>query len=143
MASTIYNVESPANVAGVDANGDPTVLIIFVPSFIDMYTLLKNSRRPTWEKEFEVFVIACVMHELEHIAYHSSGRTPSKKQMIDEETKAWTATCMYTLSAFVEAGYPLDPNNSNYFQGWINCNGDQNCFGAFVANGYANIMDKR
>jgi len=141
-ASTSYNRYDPLLLASIQAELDPPVLVIFVPSVINLYTELKDSQNTDWDKQFEVSIVSAFIHELEHLVGDSQSGLKTNKGVIDDEAKAWDATCLYVLSPFVSAGYPLGPNEAGYYKNWLNCGKENNdCWRGFIGIVYEKAFE--
>ncbi|MEY4604653.1 MAG: hypothetical protein RIT43_1945 [Bacteroidota bacterium] len=119
---TTYAPQSSLTFATSDVTTDGIPRIsIAIPAFMDQYFWLKTTNKPRWQEAFEVFVVAGIMHELDHLT--ETPKVNAKTFNVEVEIHINALTTQYVTSVLVEK-YHKQVYLSDEFQyrAWISAN---------------------
>lgn len=81
-------------------------IYLAVPGLMGAYAVLTRQMTPLEaEMRFEVLLITLILHEGDHLLLEHWKKATTFDEFVEVEREAWAETCLYTLDAFVRAGY--------------------------------------
>ncbi len=139
--SVTYNSTSKnAGGGAVVRQGQPFV-VLFIPSIMDHYKILKMATPSDFTERFEGSVVATLLHELEHLSLNQPENLEgNKKILIQSEAEAWALTCSKVLEAYVRHGKKLTVSESDAYAKWLSCGSANNaCWMNFMESRHAEV----
>ena len=132
--------------ARVEATGP--VIILFIPTILDIYDDLKASHNSHWEEEFKSLLLISPLHELDHLA---SGyvQTPtdtdkSIQAKTFREKNTWALTCEYSIRPLITKGLHINESHSARYKEWVKANRNVNSpnWDKFIHSQYESLDNK-
>ncbi|MCX6751974.1 MAG: hypothetical protein NTZ87_00520 [Candidatus Nomurabacteria bacterium] len=123
-------------------DGFPTVEII-VPELMDIYRHQQQKNEPGWEERMCRMIVSSVIHEFDHLAFCNTNGTRahpnSLDQLVENECKAWSYTCEYTIRSFIEDyGVSTGDTDEIFYDNWLKAhrNADSPLWRNFIREHY-------